>query len=295
MGTEVRVASYDELLAELFANSWNAHIGRYRSPYVFRGMDRASCGLSTSLQRLGGPYARLERHLLRNFRKYAHREATPGASFWHILTVAQHHGLPTRLLDWTYSPYVALHFATGDLRRFDEDAVIWMIDYHATSSRLPHPPAHRLMTEGSNVFTVEMLDALVADLSELDRLARDAFVVFLEPPSIDERISNQFALFSVMSNPSIDLGVWLADRPDLYRRIVIPAALKWEIRDKLDQANITERVLFPGLDGLSAWLRRHYSPAPTAVAPPADTPASGAGSSQQVLHIHDPGDERCIG
>jgi hypothetical protein len=44
---------------------------------------------------------------------------------------------------------------------------------------------------------------------------------------------------------------WLQQHPSFSRRVVIPADLKWEIRDKLDQANVNERILFPGLDGLS--------------------------------------------
>ncbi|HEX9106429.1 MAG TPA: hypothetical protein VF832_04365, partial [Longimicrobiales bacterium] len=88
------------------------------------------------------------------------------------------------------------------------------------------------------------------------------FVLFLDPPSLDERIVNQAALFSVMSTPRGRLFDWLEGHPATYRRIVIPAELKWEVRDKLDQANVTERVLFPGLDGLSSWLRRYYTERP---------------------------------
>jgi hypothetical protein len=84
----------------------------------------------------------------------------------------------------------------------------------------------------------------------------------MEPPTIDPRIVNQFALFSLMASPIARLDDWLAQSPELARRIVIPAGMKWEIRDKLDQANINERVLFPGLDGLSRWLTRYYWPKP---------------------------------
>jgi len=70
---------------------------------------------------------------------------------------------------------------------------------------------------------------------------------------------NQFALFSMMSNPTARLDRWLEAHSELSRRVIIPAKLKWEVRDKLDQANITERVLMPGLDGLSSWLKRYYT------------------------------------
>ena len=53
---------------------------------------------------------------------------------------------------------------------------------------------------------------------------------------------------------------WMASNPGLWTKIIVPRDLKWEVRDKLDQSNVTERVLFPGLDGLSQWLKRHYTP-----------------------------------
>lgn len=109
-------------------------------------------------------------------------------------------------------------------------------------------------------FTVEMLSEVLPALGDLHELVNEDPVLFFEPPSMDDRISNQFALFSVLPAAATVINDWLRARPELWRRIIIPADLKWEIRDKLDQANITERVLFPGLDGLSCWLRRHYSP-----------------------------------
>ena len=257
---EVRISSWNQLQDELFEDSWSTELGRFRSRYAFRGLSDARYTLATTLIRLGGPYGELERHLLRNFKKYAHRNVVERDSLWHWLSVAQHYGLPTRLLDWTYSPFIALHFATTNLQRFDIDGVIWAVNYLKVHQLLPEKLRIKLDNEGANVFTVEMLSETVRSLEELAELSHRDFAIFFEPPSIDDRIINQFGFFSVMSDPERTLDTWLKDNPDLWRRVIIPAGLKWEIRDKLDQANITERVLFPGLDGLSSWLRRHYSP-----------------------------------
>ncbi|HET9530087.1 MAG TPA: FRG domain-containing protein [Blastocatellia bacterium] len=256
---DIVVSSWHELSERLYEDSWKEPLGRFRSNSAYRGLSNVSYDLKTSLIRLAGKTERLENHLLRNFRKYARRDAVPDDSIWNWLALAQHHGLPTRLLDWTFSPFVAMHFATVDIESFDVDGVIWCVDFVKTNRLLPTQLKALLEEEGSNAFTTEMLDTIADTLSEFDRLSELEFVVFFEPPSLDNRIVNQFALFSLMSSPTARLDEWLAEHPELYRRIIIPASLKWEIRDKLDQANITERVLLPGLDGLSSWLRRYYT------------------------------------
>lgn len=256
-------ATWLELVDLLFGGSWNPVLGRFRSPFAFRGHASVDEDLSSGLVRLAAgraDVARLELHLLRNFRKYAYGQA--GAdSVWQWLALGQHRGLPTRLLDWTYSPFVALHFATANLARMHEDGAVWAVNFVQANRHLPRVLERILDAEGSDTATVDMLGRF-RTLRDFDRSGRQPFVVFLEPPSLDGRIVNQFALFSLMSAPDASLDDWLAARPALARRIVVPAALKWEVRDKLDQANINERVLFPGLDGLSRWLTRYYWPKP---------------------------------
>jgi hypothetical protein len=250
---EIRAESWVHLHELLFAASWHEGLRRHRSDFVFRGEATTHGRLTTSLQRLGGQYGDVERHLLRSFRKYAERDAVPADS------LAQHHGLPTRLLDWTYSPYVALHFATAHPAQYDEDGLIWLVDFVQTNQELPKKLRQALEREGMNAMSADLLQEVAPELERFDELGDD-FVVFFEPPALDQRIVNQYALFSLM--PSVDdrMDEWLERHPGLARRIVVPAELKWEVRDKLDQANITERVLFPGLDGLATWLKRYFSP-----------------------------------
>lgn len=257
---EIVVQDWNDLLHRLYEDAWNPELGRYRSRNAFRGLSDASYRLETTLMRLGGKYWELERHLLRNFRKYACRDVVESDSVWHWLSVAKHHGLPTRLLDWTYSPLVAMHFATACIEKFDVDGAIWMLNYVHTHEILPKRLRLDLEEEGANVFTEQMIARSVTSLTELSNMANEDFVLFMEPSSINERIVNQFAFFSICSNPRLAMDDWLRERPAIWKKLIVPARLKWEIRDKLDQANITERVLFPGMDGLSQWLKRHYSP-----------------------------------
>ena len=252
------VTTWQELDAEINDTSFGRHEDHARSTLVFRGLARASYTNTSSLARLQGDYAQLERHLLRNFRKYAHKEA-PGPTTWDWLALGQHHGLPTRLLDWTFSPLVALHFATASWGH--DDAVLWAVDVEAAHRALPARLRGALDEEGSLLFTTGQLDEHAQGVEDLERLQNGGpFSLFFEPPTLDLRIANQAAVLSLVSDPTVHMHDWLAEREGTCRAWRIPAALKAEIRERLDQAHVNERVLMPGLDGLAAWLRRYYSP-----------------------------------
>lgn len=268
-GREIRVSSWIDLMSALHDRSvvpLRTDEGNHlRSPYVFRGVDDASWELQTSFQRLSKtPKTRpdvVEHSLIRSFRKYASAGVFDKQSEWYILAVAQHNGLPTRVLDWTFSPLVAAHFACGDDKYKKVDGAIWCL--HAGILRDINAASLKGI---SWVYDTRLLEQSFADLNALDASAAGGDLMLLwEPPSLDMRIAGQSGLLSVMNSGTASQTNFLQTHsqkyPDLVLRIVIEASMKSEARDMLDQNNISERVLFPGLPGLSAWLKRYYGAA----------------------------------
>lgn len=257
---EIEINSWEEFVNQSFTGCWDNSIERSRSNFIFRGLSDSSYPLSPSLNRICRQNLHLEKCLIRNFRKYASEQISAHDNLWDVLSIAQHHGTPTRLLDWTFSPFVAAHFATENFDRYDSEGVIWCLDFVGCKSSMPKKLQKELTNENAYGFSTEMLGHVVQSFDELQKLGqgKKAFPLFFEPPAIDQRIVNQYALFSVMSDPSVLISDWMQSHPDLWFKLIIPAKAKLEIRDKLDQINITERIIYPGLDGLSKWLARHY-------------------------------------
>jgi hypothetical protein len=115
-----------------------------------------------------------------------------------------------------------LHFATEFPEDYDTDGVVWCVNFVEANKRLPSRLRRILAREGSETFTVDML-GVFRTLRSFDALSRDPFLVFLEPPALDRRILNQFALFSLMSSPTARIDAWLERHPDHCRRVLIPA------------------------------------------------------------------------
>lgn len=260
---EVKIKNINEIMELISEQRFDDRIGRYRSSFLYRGIHKADYHLKTSLERnCRDKQFNLEKSILRNFTKYAMSEDPEmDTSIWRQMIIGQHHGLPTRLLDWTYSPLMGLHFSIDEqsFNEIDEnDSVVWKIDIEEMNSKLPKKYRKKLQEEKAFLFTVDMLNELVKDIDSYDEDMGIYSMVLIEPPSIDQRIINQYSYFMLVPKGIKDIEEFFEQETENTVKYIIPKELKWRVRDFLDQMNINERIVYPGLDGLSTWIKRHY-------------------------------------
>ena len=158
---------------------------------------------------------------------------------WDYLTLGQHFGLPTRLLDWSNNALTALWFATGEVNakhRTDERSysVIWIL--------MPHQKDFDLNLEQIHPF----------DVPET-RLVR--------PRIIKQRINNQSGVFSVLSSQEILGKRYMTESDSFDQKLIkvkIPATSLTEIRTDLNTMGVNAFSIFPELEGLCTYLQWRY-------------------------------------
>jgi hypothetical protein len=262
--TEIAVNSLGELVDRVTPVAPDSITERWRTSCVYHGSGNAGWPLLTSLDRLGGvtpPHTKvhLEAHVLRHFLRYGRPYLpSPSPNDWELLVAAQHHGVPTRLLDWSYSPLIAAHFATLTRDR-GSPAAIWQLDWQQLHQAFNLPPFALLITDMERLFgeTKPFTPWNLFDMSG----ERKTFAFLLEPPALDVRLITQSATFTLCSDATQPFERFLEQHglSHTLTKFVIPAQHVPRVRDQLDLVGIDERRLFPDLDGVAAETRRYYT------------------------------------
>ena len=263
MITEIRIKTMQQMMELMAMQEFRPDLNRYRDLHIYRGEPNAAFTLSTSLSRNCKSLSRqLEMPMINSFTKYAVlEEPMIEGNVWKQMIVGQHHGFPTRLLDWSFSPLMALHFATteSDLDQMaSHDAVVWRIDVHELHDLLPQKYQEIMARYQSTVFSMNMLEEACKTPMQYDLDMGGDHLLVIEPPSLDRRIISQYSFFTIVPMEMKSIEEYLRQNTKKTARFVISKDLRWQIRDYLDHQNITERMVYPGLDGLSSWLGRHY-------------------------------------
>lgn len=141
---------------------------------------------------------------------------------WEWLSIAQHHGVPTRLLDWTINPLVACFFSVNE--NFESDGVIYAIYNNVSVNSKTYKPY------------------------EIENLS------IVRPKAVTPRITRQSGLFTI--HPLEDLII--KDKSfDFFEKIVIPRECKKEILFKLNQFGVNYATIYPDLEGLAKHICWH--------------------------------------
>lgn len=196
---------------------------------VYRGVTRANYKLLPKIGRRkaikAGWSKKAEEQILIRFKMRArphleHVRSGEPDSDW--LVIGQHHGLPTRLLDWTTSPLVATFFAVEWSGRKKLDVAIYV-------ERLPK--------------SVKTIVDKIFDITDVE---------FLFPYHFTKRITAQHGLFTAHPDPTT------AYDSDSLIKLVVPSDLRLEIHLALDAFGINRASLFPDLDGIAALVAWRY-------------------------------------
>lgn len=265
---DIEVHSLGEFVDVVTPRDPDPQTGRRRDTGVYRGASNAARPLLTSLDRLGGlepahTKADLEEHILRNFIRYSRPHLDEGRPHndWEMLIAAQHHGVPTRLLDWSYSPLVAAFFATRPAPEgHDHPRAIWRLDWQRVHRHFKLPPLALQIQDLDDVFGEKQSHSLSPAKLFSTREHR-AFACMIEPPSLDNRIVAQSATFTLCSTTCASFDQFLEQQQleDALIRYVIPTGDVARFRDQLDMVGIDERRLFPDLDGVARAIQRYYA------------------------------------
>ena len=187
--------------------------------------------------RLRDRFRKTERHMFEDFK----RRAIPYINFssetdWDWLALAQHHGMATRLLDWTLNPLAALWFAI---------------------SKPPNRSAKGSRRKGVVwVFFPERKDFIIPKRSNSPFRIRGTRV--FQPRHVASRINAQAGWFTTHAFVAKEKEFIPLERNHRYStkliKLRIPPKEFQEMRYQLDRLNINAASLFPDLDGLCEYI-----------------------------------------
>jgi hypothetical protein len=228
--------------------------------YWYRGQTNTKWGLETSFLRMTRHLAaqsdeaiRLEDEARQEFMSKAHLFIDPGSMdkvrtipcWWALM---QHHGAPTRLLDWSASPYVAAYFAAHQ-DGSGCDGAIWCFCHsrlrRAFVREYRSEPPDLTRTENEDPAVKQLHAALLNPFAEPSMLPLE-FKFFSSP-----RMAEQQGRFTVCLRVDQDHTCIAAKIDQTHvKKIIIPHSAKPDFLSELRRMNITAAALFPGVDGL---------------------------------------------
>jgi len=184
-----------------------------------------------------------EKHILTLFkhRSYGDLPKVP-ANDWIWLALAQHHGLPTRLLDWSYSPLVAAYFATEPKLRHDGTLL---------------PPN----SNGGAVYIFHDCDFVDGYGDSRSPIGfADHKIVY--SPIVTNRIAGQGGLFTIHSDPRVEFQLPFehndGNQAQWIKKIVFKPEVATEIQRSLYHMGIRKGSIYPDLDGYSSDINSRF-------------------------------------